>query len=46
MLAYWTDGNERQMDRLFRRSGLMRPKWDKFCGSQTYGERTLIRAIS
>jgi primase-polymerase (primpol)-like protein len=44
MLAYWTDGKVQQMDRLFRRSGLMRPKWD--CGSQTYGERTLSRAIS
>jgi primase-polymerase (primpol)-like protein len=41
MLAYWTDGNEQQMDRLFRRSCLMRPKWDEWRGAETYGERTL-----
>jgi primase-polymerase (primpol)-like protein len=44
MLAYWTNGNERQMDRLFRRSGLMRPKWDEFRGRLTYGQRT-VRSV-
>src|ERR1039457_4494756 len=29
MLAYWCEGDLGQMDRLFRRSGLMRPKWDE-----------------
>ena len=28
-LAYWTGRDERQMDALFRRSGLMREKWDR-----------------
>ncbi|MBK8753790.1 MAG: hypothetical protein IPL99_20025 [Candidatus Competibacteraceae bacterium] len=33
------------MDRLFRQSDLMRPKWDERRGEQTYGERTLAAAI-
>jgi primase-polymerase (primpol)-like protein len=46
MLAYWTDRNVQQIDRLFRRSGLMRPKWDELRGPQTYGGKTLSLAIS
>ena len=34
------------MDRLFRRSGLMRPKWDERRGDRTYGARTLARALA
>jgi primase-polymerase (primpol)-like protein len=47
MLAFWTGGEEGRVDRLFRRSGLMRPKWDErhFSDGSTYGERTVERAI-
>lgn len=45
LLAYYSDLNAPQMDRLFRRSGLMRPKWDEHRGSETYGEITLSTAI-
>ena len=44
-LAYWTGGNEWQMDRMFRESGLMRPKWDERHGAQTYGAMTLGLAL-
>lgn len=29
------------MDRIFRNSGLMRPKWDEHRGTKTYGQITL-----
>ena len=45
MLAFWTGRNAEQMDRLFRKSGLMREKWDEKRGSLTYGEITIDRAI-
>ena len=45
-LAYWTNGDPDRMDRLFRQSGLMRSKWDKRHGSQTYGEMTISKALS
>ena len=35
-----------QVDRLFRRSGLMRPKWDEVHGESTYGERTINNALA
>lgn len=44
MLAYWCGNETSQMDRLFRRSGLMRPKWDTRRGAGTYGSQTLARA--
>ena len=40
-LAYWTNCDEAQMDRMFRQSGLMRSKWDERHGAQTYGAMTL-----
>ena len=44
-LAFWTGRDAQQMDRLFRRSGLMREKWDRpQCGS-TYGAITIQNAI-
>jgi primase-polymerase (primpol)-like protein len=48
LLAFWTGGDAEQMDRLFRHSGLMRPKWDEqhFADGATYGERTIERAIA
>ncbi|MGE7604941.1 VapE domain-containing protein [Peribacillus sp. NPDC097675] len=45
-LAYWTDGNSEQMDRLFRRSALIRDKWDKKIAGSTYGWMTIEKAIS
>ncbi len=46
MLAFWTQKNYSQMDRIFRNSGLYRPKWDEKRGQFTYGEKTLNKAIS
>ena len=45
-LAYWTNGNARQMDELFRQSKLMRPKWDERHGAQTYGDMTIDKVLS
>lgn len=46
ILAFWTGCDKAQMDRIFRSSALMREKWDKFRGSDTYGNITLDKAIS
>jgi len=43
-LAFWTGKDEMQMDRLFRQSGLMRPKWDERRGGSTYGAITIAKA--
>lgn len=43
-LAFWTQRNEAQMDRIFRTSGLMRPKWDQKRGDTTYGAITISKA--
>lgn len=45
-LAFWTQKNETQMDRIFRSSGLMRDKWDKKRGAQTYGQITIGKACA
>lgn len=44
-LAFWTQ-DAGQIDRLFRGSGLMRPKWDEQRGATTYGERTVDRVLA
>lgn len=44
-LAFYTGKNAEQMDRLFRRSGLFREKWDELRGAMTYGEATIKKAI-
>ena len=44
-LAYWTGGDERLIDELFRQSKLMRPKWDERHGAQTYGAMTINKAL-
>ena len=46
-LAFWTGGDTAQIDRLFRRSGLMRGKWDEvhFADGSTYGQKTVERAV-
>ena len=46
MLAFWTARNAAQMDRIFRASGLMRPKWDKKRGVDTYGNITIGKACA
>ncbi len=43
-LAFYTK-DAAQIDRLFRSSGLMRPKWDEVHGDETYGERTITKAL-
>lgn len=47
ILAFWSGGDKAQIDRLFRDSGLYRPKWDDvhFADGSTYGEKTVERAI-
>lgn len=45
-LAYWCGQNgHAQLDRIFRTSGLMRPKWDEKHGAATYGATTIAKAI-
>lgn len=44
-LAYYTK-DAAQIDRVFRRSGLMRDKWDEKHGQQTYGAMTIARALT
>jgi putative DNA primase/helicase len=44
-LAYWTNNDTEQMDRLFRHSGLYREKWDEKRGLYIYGEMTIDKAI-
>ena len=41
ILAYWCQGDLAQVDRLFRQSGLMRPKWDV----ASYRRATLAKAV-
>lgn len=43
-LAFWTQKNEDQMDRIFRSSGLYREKWNQKRGTLTYGELTIQKA--
>lgn len=45
-LVYWFDGDLSLTDQAFRESALMRAKWDRSAGGgQTYGERTLAKAL-
>jgi len=45
LLAFWTGGDRQQIDRLFQRSRLYRDKWNEDRGNQTYGERTIDKAL-
>lgn len=47
MLAFWCGPDAERIDRLFRRSGLYRPKWDAphFANGQTYGAVTVERVL-
>ena len=45
LLAYWTNNDAEQMDRLFRQSALYREKWDQPAGGgHSYGEVTIWHA--
>jgi hypothetical protein len=47
-LAFWTGKDSTHMDSLFRKSGLMRPKWDEkhFGDGRTYGQSVIEKAVS
>lgn len=44
-LAFWTSKDPNKMDTIFRKSQLMRPKWDEKHGAMTYGQSTIEKAI-
>lgn len=44
MLRFWTQ-DAAQLDRLFRRSGLMREKWDRPQAGTTYGAHTIATVL-
>src|SRR5262249_16112624 len=46
-LAFWFGPAADRIDRMFRRSGLMRAKWgEKHCGDgKTYGQMTIAKAL-
>ncbi len=44
ILAFYTDRDRQAMDRIFRLSGLYRPKWDERRGEKTYGQKTIDEA--
>ena len=46
MLVFWTGGNSQQIDRLFRDSALMRPKWDRRQSGSTYGQISINRCLN
>lgn len=46
ILAFWTQKNEAQMDRIYRESGLFREKWDRKQSGTTYGNLTLQKACA
>lgn len=47
-LMWWTGNDTGRADRLFRQSGLYRPKWDEkhYSNGKTYGQATLERAYA
>ncbi|SMP41726.1 hypothetical protein SAMN06265222_101640 [Neorhodopirellula lusitana] len=48
LLAFWCGPNRDQIDRIVRRSGLFRPKWDErdLIAGTTYGDVTIGHAIA
>jgi len=44
-LCFFTGGDAQRIDRIFRASALMRPKWDERRGDLAYGERTIRQAL-
>lgn len=45
MLAFYTK-DAAQIDRIYRRSALIRDKWDELHGQQTYGALTIAKALA
>ena len=45
-LAFWYGKDKSMVDNLFRKSGLIRDKWDEKHGSFTYGQITINKAIA
>lgn len=45
MLARHAGPHPEQIDRLFRASAMLRPKWDEQRGAHTYGELTIAKAL-
>ncbi|MEM1008630.1 MAG: DUF5906 domain-containing protein, partial [Myxococcota bacterium] len=45
-LCFYTAGNADLIDAVFRQSALMRDKWDSKRGKETYGQRTITKAIA
>jgi len=45
MLGYWTHQDREKIDRLFRKSDLYRPKWDRSVGDKTYGQATIDKVL-
>jgi putative DNA primase/helicase len=45
MIAFYTK-DASQIDRMFRRCGLMRDKWDEKHGAKTYGQMTIDHALA
>lgn len=45
MLAFWCGNNAEQIDRIYRSSGMMRPKWDRVQAGTTYGAITIRNAV-
>jgi hypothetical protein len=46
MLAFWFGPDLARIDRAFRGSGLMRPKWDTTRGETSYGAQTIETALA
>jgi len=46
LLAFYTGPDAARIDRLFRESRLMRPKWNEKRGTETYGEKTVKETIA
>jgi primase-polymerase (primpol)-like protein len=48
LLTFWCGPDEARIDRLFRQSGLMRPKWDErhYGDGRTYGQGTIGHALA
>lgn len=46
ILVSWTEEDSKQIDRIFRASGLYRDKWDSKRGNSTYGAITIGKAIA
>jgi putative DNA primase/helicase len=46
LLAFWTNRDAARIDRLFRRSALMRSKWGDKRGNTTWGAQLIAKAIA